>query len=112
MPQVLPVEQSLLLAPLEDEEDPPVLAAKVDSFFNTLVLPQEGQATFSVVASRKRISFSNGSPQLRQLNSKIGMYVPLPNQCDVCVVPGSIDAKHAGKLHDGIADTGASQTLL
>jgi hypothetical protein len=76
MPQVPPVEQSLALDPLDAEELPPVLAAKVDSFFRTLLLPQDGQATFSVSASRKRMSFSNSSPQFKQLNSKIGIGVP------------------------------------
>lgn len=71
IPQVPPVEQLLELSPGEEDEPPLVLAAKVDSFFFTFGLPHVGQMTFS--DDVLRTSFSNGSPQSAQSNSKIGI---------------------------------------
>jgi hypothetical protein len=69
------VEQLLSLADEEERLSPLPLLAKSDNFFLTFVLPQVGQITFS--ADVLRTSFSNGSPQSVQSNSKIGMFLYL-----------------------------------
>jgi hypothetical protein len=63
---------------LNESEPPEILDAKADIFLRTCTLPQLGQSTASMALALRRSS-SNGSPQVVQMNSKIGIAY-LPNQ--------------------------------
>jgi hypothetical protein len=76
-PQVLPVLQLVERPELKLKELLPVtMAAKVDIFLLTSGLAQSGQMT-ATTASELRSNSSKGSPQVLQINSKIGIDRPL-----------------------------------
>jgi hypothetical protein len=67
------------LAPSENELAPAAgLEAKVDIFFFTLPLPQEGQTTSSILLTLKTRSSKDWLHSV-QTNSKIGMAAPALN---------------------------------
>ena len=76
MPQVPPVLQLEAGALLKENELPPeTLEAKVEIFFLTFWLWQDGQTT-SLVALLLRTNSSKGLLQSEQTNSKIGIHDP------------------------------------
>jgi hypothetical protein len=76
MPQVPPVLQLEAGALLNENELPPeALEAKVEIFFFTFWLWQDGQTT-SLAALLLRTSSSKGLLQSEQTNSKMGIKVP------------------------------------
>jgi hypothetical protein len=81
---VLPVLQEALEADGLNENEPPpeTFEAKVETFFFTWSLPQDGQITlFAEVLLRT--SSSNGFPQLLQVNSNKGIYRLLRGICSL-----------------------------
>jgi hypothetical protein len=80
-PQTLPVpHEGAELVPNEKELAPTAgLEANVDIFFFTLLPPQEGQTTSSILLRLKTRSSKDSSHSV-QTNSKIGMVTPVLNR--------------------------------
>jgi hypothetical protein len=83
-PQTLPeLHEGVELAPSENELEPAAgLEANVDIFFFTLLPPQEGQTTSSILLRLKTRSSKDSSHSV-QTNSKIGMATPVLNNCEI-----------------------------
>jgi hypothetical protein len=90
---VLPaLQEAAELAPSEsDAPSPPIFDEKVDIFFFTCSLPQEGQRTPSVLLPK--IRSSKGWSHSVQINSKIGISAPRQKDSKI------LDAESENKLH-------------
>ena len=97
IPQVLPVlQEAAELDPSESEAPSPLaFDAKVDIFFRTCSLPQDGQTTPSVL--NPKISSSKGCSQSLHTNSKIGIFSPWHKDSRI------LDAETGKKLHQNFS---------